>query len=304
MKETGQMTEPRFDMNEKPKRRRKYRSRSYNIGKSIYFEEDGLNIPNYRSKSVDRHRREIPTFTPVTNEDDIISYTYTGRESRPMSEESVYSYLRGSTSRRKKGLVQKKVESVPPSSRLSYDFDDLQARIYQQIQKAYGQADSDVKHKQFFLSLAMMQREHNKLKHLNLSKRDRLLLEKSFDEMKSLKEETVRVLSGIEQKQVASAKASARSRRSPMEQKLRGLMNRKPKEDPMLTKEKPKEKPRLKPIRPAGEKRELVDDFYTRQRLTGDWRYNVHHEQRLLNRTDQFINVLFCDNEVQITSSV
>ncbi|XP_052770922.1 uncharacterized protein LOC128210611 [Mya arenaria] len=280
------LSEPRYEMpsesaklaarvEAKRKREKQRRSRSYSRGRGIYFEENGEQIPYYRSRSVEQGKRNSTTYRPVTNEDDIINITYTGRASRPTSRESSYSR---SSRRRRNSLVQKKVESVRPSDRTSYDFGDLQARIYQEIQNTYGAPDSDAKHKQFFLTLAVMQKEHNNLKRLKLSSSDKALLQKSFDEMKTLKKETNSIL--VESKK----RTSPQSRPLSINSKLQSLMKKTPKEDYYLRRERSKERLRLKPLR--NQNSVLKNDFYDRQRLKGDWRYNVHLEQRQRQTTE------------------
>lgn len=169
------------------------------VGHSVYFNDDDPAIPYYRSKSVESFRRKSATFGPVVNEKDVISLTYTGRLSRENTGDSRLGCTSVSrrcsvSSRRGSGIVQKKVESVVPHMRRNYDFDDLQTRIYQQIQKIYGEPDADIKNKQFFLTLAQIQSEHVRMKHLKMSKSDRMFLEKMFEEMTNIKKETGKIL--------------------------------------------------------------------------------------------------------------
>lgn len=219
------------------------------------------------------------TYAPVTNEVDVISFTYTGKASRPTSNTSTYS--------RKGSLVQKRVETIKPHRRPSYDFGDLQAQTYQEILAIYGQPGADPRNRDFFLTLAMMQKEHNNLKHLRLSKTDKAMLQKSFDEMKLLKQETNKILKESEKRT-----SPAPRRSSLIDKKLNALQSRKPKEDYFLPRPRSKEKLRLKPI-PASKKVQLENDFYKRQRMTGDWRYNVHFEQRMLRRGGTYSRYLF-----------
>ncbi|XP_053406637.1 uncharacterized protein LOC128559343 [Mercenaria mercenaria] len=222
------------------------RSRSYSRGRSVYFNKDDPTIPYYRSKSVDGSRVSSAPFDPVVNEKDVIRLTYTGSVSREnsMSHTSIGSRRGSFSSRRGSGIVQKKVDSVVPHMRGSYTFDDLQTRIYQQIYKIYGEPDTDLKNKQFFLTLAQMQSEHFRMKHMKLTKSDRQFLENMFQEVKNLKKETGKILRNSEHRYSTQFEHP-----SPVNEKVRRLPRGRQSESFLTKLPRTREKLRLKPIR-------------------------------------------------------
>jgi hypothetical protein len=125
-----------------------------------------------------------------------------------------------------------------------YAFDDLTTRIYQQIQKVYGEPDSDEKHKQFYLMLAQIQSDHLCMKKMKITGDDRKFLEKMFSEVQNLKRETGRILristkrysTQFEQPSPVNAKLLRLPRGSREENFLKGLP-------------RSREKLRLKPLK-------------------------------------------------------
>lgn len=231
-------------------------------------------VPYYRSKSLDRGRSFSRSHEPITNEHDIIYLTYIGRSSRPTSAESRKSRAR-SRSRRGSGIVQKKVESIPPHRRNSFTFDDLHHRIAEQIQETYGRSDVDVKQKQFFQTLALIQMEHHKMKKLNMSKSDREFLEKTFEEVKSLKSETNKMLRDANRKYESQYESPSPNK------DVRRLTNRKPLDDMFLQRQRTRGRLKLKPLggnRDLNMERIVSHDFYVRRR-NNDWRYDMHKQQ-------------------------
>ncbi|KAL4231713.1 hypothetical protein ACF0H5_009289 [Mactra antiquata] len=225
-------------------RRTKQRSRSYSRGRSVYSGDN--NVPYYRSRSVDRINFKTKSFVPITNEHDVINVTYTGRTSR---ENSSVSMTRGNSrgsvhGRRGSGIVLKKVESVVPHLRDSYEFDDLQTRIYQQIQKLYGQPDADVKHKQFFSTLDKIQADHKRINKMKISDTDKKFLDKMFQAFQQLKAETGKILKNTTRRYSQTNKQAGS-----LNQKLLMLPPSRKNEDFLHKLPKTKEKLKLKPLK-------------------------------------------------------
>lgn len=246
----------------------------YVSGKSVYFDESGSPVPYYRSKSVDRISSYSLTHEPIVNEHDVIYLTYVGTTSRPTSAESRKSRAR-SRSRRGSGIIQKRVETVPPHRRNSFNFDELHHRINEQIHDTYGRADVDVKQKEFFQTLALIQLEHNKMKRLNMSKSDRKFLEKTFEQVKNLKSETNKVLKDANKKYESQFESQSPNR------EIHRLTKRKPLDDVFLQRQRTRGRLKLKPLggnRNLDVDRVVSHDFYTR-RKNSDWRYDMHKQQ-------------------------
>ena len=244
-------------------------------GKSVFHENSGPAVPYYRSKSVDRGR-EISfssTHEPIVNEHDVIYLTYVGKSARPTSAESRKSRAR---SRRGSGIVQKTVESVPPSRRASFTFDELHYKIIDQIKDTYGRSDVDVKQQQFFQSLALIQMEHNKINRLDMSKSDRKFLEKTFEEVKSLKSETNKMLKDVNRRYETQYESPSPHKDIPR------VPNRKPLDDIYLQRQRTRGRLKLKPLGVGNRNVEMdkvvSHDFYTRRR-NADYRYDVHKQQ-------------------------
>lgn len=242
-------------------------------GKSVYFDKEDPNVPYYRSKSVDYSKEFTLTFEPVVNEQNVINVTYTGRA----RSSNMRASHRSRRSRRGSGIVQKRVRSVPPHMRDEYTFNDLTTRIYQQIQKVYGEPDADEKHKQFFLTLAQIQSDHIRMKNMKITGDDRKFLEKMFSEVQNLKRETGRILRNSTKRYSTQFEQP-----SPVNAKLLNLPRGSREENFLKELPRSREKLRLKPLK-AG---------YVRDRRTyqygGYGEYDRHSRRRTPSYMDQY----------------